>query len=277
MRAKRFSQPGLFPVEEPAGSTGSIRIGTSGFSFPDWVGSFYPVGTPRGGMLDFYQRHFRTVELNSTYYRIPPPATMRRMAERTPSGFDFMVKLPGELTHRRTEIAAPLAAFRDCLAPLTEAGKLAGLLAQFPFSFHRGEPSEAYLRELREGLKPLPAFVEFRHASWDEPQLPALLSELGYGFCSIDEPDLPGLIPRRAFVAGDVAYVRFHGRNTGAWWGGGSERYNYLYSRTELEEWAEVVRTLAGEARTTYLFFNNCHAGHAVVNARMMEELLRTE
>jgi uncharacterized protein YecE (DUF72 family) len=277
MRAKRFSQPGLFPVEEPAGATGSIRIGTSGFSFPDWVGSFYPAGTPRGAMLDFYQRHFRTVELNSTYYRIPPPATMRRMAERTPPGFDFMVKLPGELTHRRTEIAAPLAAFRDCLAPLTQAGKLAGLLAQFPFSFHRGAESEAYLRELREGLKPLSTFVEFRHASWDGPQLPALLTDLGYGFCSIDEPDLPGLIPRRAFVAGDTAYVRFHGRNAGAWWGGGSERYNYLYSRPELEEWAEVVRTLAGEARRTYLFFNNCHAGHAVVNARMMEELLRTE
>jgi uncharacterized protein YecE (DUF72 family) len=256
-------------------NTGSIRIGTSGYSFLDWIGPFYPPGTPRPKMLDHYQRHFRTVEVNATYYRIPPPSTMARMAERTRPGFDFMVKLPGELTHKRTEIESPLAAFRRAIEPLEEAGKFSGALAQFPFSFHRTPNAEDYLRELRAALRPMPVFVEFRHASWDTPDLRDALQQLGYGFCSIDEPALPGLIPRRAFVTGETAYVRLHGRNARDWWGGGGDRYNYLYSRPELEEWADIVRTLANEAKQTYVFFNNCHAGHAVVNARMMEELLR--
>lgn len=283
MGSRRTDQPDLFGAEPPRGGavrertpTGSVRVGTSGYSFADWVGPFYPPGTRPGAMLDYYQRRFRTVEINATYYRIPPPATMARMAERTSPDFDFMVKLPGELTHRRTGIAAPLDAFRRAIAPLAEAGKLAGVLAQFPFSFHRSPAAECYLADLREALAPLPAFVELRHASWDAPDLPALMGTIGCGFCSVDEPRLPGLIPQRAFVAGETAYVRLHGRNARDWWGGGSERYNYLYRPDELEGWAEIVRRLAQEARATYVFFNNCHAGHAVVNARMMEDLLRT-
>jgi uncharacterized protein YecE (DUF72 family) len=295
--AERPTQPDLFPADDrergggapspqrrraraPAplqrADTGSVRVGTSGYSFADWVGSFYPPGTPRGGMLDHYQTRFRTVEINATYYRIPPPSTMQRMAERTSPDFEFMVKLPGELTHKRREIAAASEAFQRALVPLAEAGKLSGLLAQFPYAFHDTPESRRYLGDLRDALGPHPAVAEFRHASWDTPELRPLLESLGYGFCSVDEPDLPGLIPQRAFLAGETAYVRLHGRNAADWWGGGSERYNYLYSRPELEAWAGIVRDLAREARQTYVYFNNCHAGHAVVNARMLEDLLQT-
>jgi uncharacterized protein YecE (DUF72 family) len=228
-------------------------------------------------MLDHYRRFFSTVEVNSTYYRLPPPATMRRMAQRTPPDFEFMVKLPGELTHGREGQTGPADAFRHTVEPLIEAGKFAGALAQFPFAFKRSSETEGYLDWLRDALPETPLFVEFRHDSWDVPELAETLREKELGFCSVDEPRLAGLIPQKAMVAGETAYVRFHGRNARAWWSGGSERYNYLYRRDELEEWAEVIRELSRHARQTYVFFNNCHAGHAVVNARTMEELLGLE
>jgi len=253
---------------------GNIRVGTSGYSFADWVGPFYPPGTKRHEMLDYYQQFFNTVELNATYYRIPPPATMQRMVERTPPHFDFMVKVPGPLTHKRERTREPVEDFVKALVPLREAGKFAGALAQFPYSYHRTSQSEAYLRWLRRALPEMPLFIEFRHKSWDTQDLGELLRDVGVGFCSVDEPALPGLIPRRALAVGEVAYARFHGRNTATWWGGGSERYDYLYNRAELTEWAGVLSQMAQRAKRTYIFFNNCHTGHAVLNAKMMEELL---
>lgn len=253
---------------------GRIRVGTSGYSFPDWVGPFYPPGTKRHEMLDYYQRFFNTVEINVTYYRIPPPATMQRMVERTPPHFDFMIKVPGALTHKREKTREPVVGFRKAITPLEEAHKFAGALAQFPYSFHRSSKSEAYLRWLREVLPEMPLFVEFRHKSWDREDLAELLESLQMGFCSVDEPALPGLIPRRAMTVGDVAYTRFHGRNAATWWGGGSERYDYRYSQSELSEWAAILEGMAERAPRSYVFFNNCHAGHAVLNAKMMEDLL---
>lgn len=252
-------------------------MGTSGYSFADWVGVFYPAGTRSGEMLDHYQRCFNTVEVNATYYRLPPPATLQRMAERTPADFRFMVKLPASLTHQREGGSRAAAGYGDVVRPLRDAGKYAGALAQFPFSFRRSPPHEDYLRQLKAMLPDHPLFVEFRHASWDHPELEASLHELDLGFCSVDEPALAGLFPRRAGVVGPVAYVRLHGRNAGQWWSGGAQRYDYLYSRAELEQWAGLIRDLAARAEQTYVFFNNCHAGQAVMNARMMEEILGLE
>jgi uncharacterized protein YecE (DUF72 family) len=276
-------QPDLFGAQpQPTGAPsrskpGPIRVGTSGYSFSDWVGSFYPPGTRAGEMLDYYQRHFNTVEVNATYYRLPPPATLRRMAERTAPDFRFMVKLPGSLTHQRDGDARAARDYGEVIQPLLDAGKYAGALAQFPFSFRRSPQNEDYLRWLKEALPGHPVFVEFRHASWDGPDLEDYVRALGCGFCSVDEPALAGLFPRRAVAVGPVAYVRFHGRNAGQWWSGGAQRYDYLYSRPELEPWAELVRDLATRAEQTYVFFNNCHAGQAVINARMMEEILGLE
>jgi uncharacterized protein YecE (DUF72 family) len=254
---------------------GAVRVGTSGYSFPDWVGPFYPPGTRRGAMLDYYQRAFSTVEINATYYRLPPPATFARMAARTPEDFHFMVKLPGAVTHQRDRSSEPVTGFQRTIAPLQAAGKFTGALAQFPFSFRRSSAAEAYLAWLRASFPGLRLFVEFRHRSWQVPETAELLASHRLGFCSVDEPDLPGLIPRWAQRVGEVAYVRLHGRNARDWWQGGSERYHYRYRDEELGEWAATIEELAAEAQQTYVFFNNCHAGHAVINARMMEELLK--
>lgn len=275
-------QPDLFgrgaPFAQPSRrATGRIRVGTSGYSFADWVGPFYPPGTRSGEMLSFYQQHFNTVEINATYYRIPPARTLASMAERTPSDFLFLSKLPGTLTHKRERDMGQVRAFQAAMAPLSEAGKSAGYLAQFPFSFKHGEESEDYLRWLRDAFPTTPLFAEFRHVSWDLPDLKPRLEDLGLGFCSVDEPALRGLFPKRAMLAGDTAYIRFHGRNACDWWSGGPRRYDYRYSQAELEQWKDFVRDLANEAKQTFIFFNNCHAGHAVINARMMEEMLGLE
>lgn len=269
---------------------GEVLVGTSGYSFPDWVGPFYPPGTASRDFLPYYATRFRCVELNVSYYRMPGPRTFVPMVERTPPGFRFMVKLHRSMTHERTLDPAAVAAFRAALAPLRDAGRYRGLLAQFPWAFRRDEGAKAHLERLREGFAGEPLWVEFRHASWMHPRLPSWLAERDLGYCAVDEPALPGLLPPVTHVTNGIGYVRFHGRNAAHWWGpragspeaarGGSReqlRYDHDYSGAELSEWVARVREMAQQARSTYLFFNNCHAGQAARSAALMEELLRRQ
>jgi uncharacterized protein YecE (DUF72 family) len=250
-------------------------VGTSGYSFPDWIGPFYPPGISRAAMLAYYARRFPVVEVNVTYYRLPGPRTFQQMEAKTPPGFEFVVKLQKALTHDRPRDPADARAFLEAVSPLREAGKFSGALAQFPWSFRRRPENEDYLRWLAEVYPERPLVVEFRHASWHREETYRLLKELELDFCCVDEPRLPGLFPGVVRKTGRIGYVRLHGRNAQSWWSGeGSERYNYLYSREELAEWVEKIRQLAREAPVTYVFFNNCHAGRAVHNARTMGELL---
>jgi len=275
----------------PADPGRCIFVGTSGYSFPDWVGPFYPPGMRPGDFLPFYARHFDTVEVNSTYYRVPPPGVIEQMERKTPPGFRFMVKVNQAMTHERSLEAALVRDFRTALEPLKAAGKYDGLLAQFPWGFRRTTENELHLAALRDALAGEPLFVEFRHASWAAPDLAAWLRERRLGFCAVDEPRLESLMPPVSMLTGDDAYVRFHGRNAKNWWGsrssfaddasGGSvatvDRYDYEYRADELKEWVRKVRELAGQARRTYLFFNNCHAGRAARSAKLMQELLRQQ
>ena len=113
----------------------NVRVGTSGYSFQDWRGNFYPEGIDKGKMLDHYVQHFNTVEINTTYYRIPHPRVFENMVSKAPEGFDFMVKVPQSFTHRRTDLEQDRDCIHQAIAPLVESGKLDGLLAQFPYSF----------------------------------------------------------------------------------------------------------------------------------------------
>ena len=252
-----------------------IYLGTSGYSFRDWVGPFYPPGVRSAEMLPHYARSFSAVEINATYYRIPPPRIFARMAERTPPGFRFTVKLPAAATHERVRDPAVFDAFLSAVTPLEQAGKLYGFLAQFPSSFRPGEESYAHLEFLRARLSQRSLFAEFRHESWARSATFALLESLGVGFCAVDEPRLPGLFPPIVRPTGPVGYVRLHGRNADAWWSGdGSSRYDYLYNDRELAAWATAIRQLEAHSRDTFVFFNNCHAGHAARNALRMAEIL---
>jgi uncharacterized protein YecE (DUF72 family) len=257
---------------------GTVLVGTSGYSFPDWVGPFYPPGMKSSEFLAFYARHFDVVEVNSTYYRIPHPRVLEQMERKTPEGFRFVVKLNQAMTH---EAAREPALYRDFLAalePLKAAGKYDGLLAQFPWGFKRSAEHLDHLRAVRERLPGEPLFAEFRHRSWVTPGLDAELRSLDVGFCAVDEPQLPGLMPPVVLRTSADGYVRFHGRNGENWWGrGGGDRYDYDYRDDELKEWLKRITQLAEQARRTYLFFNNCHAGQAARNASLMQELLRQQ
>ncbi len=251
-----------------------IKIGTSGFSYDDWAGAVYPADLPAREQLAFYAREFSTVEINVTTYRVPDGRTIQGWARKTPDGFLFSVKAHQGLTHERE--APDFSGFVAALRPLTEAGKLGCVLAQFPYAFHATAENRAYLGRLREGFGELPVVVEFRNAGWIAPPTFELLRGLNLGFCCVDEPRLKGLLPPVVMATGPVAYVRFHGRNAAKWYNHEEawERYDYLYSREELAEWAPKLRQLDAEAPLTLVYFNNHYCGKAAAGARDLGQLL---
>ena len=255
-----------------------ILVGTSGFVFKDWDGPFYPPGLPHAQRLPFYARYFPTLEINSSYYRVPKPETFAQLRARVPDGFEFWVKAHQDLTHARELSGEALREFREALAPLRSDGSLQGVLAQFPWRFRASAEARDHLLQLRDGLQGDRLFVEFRHDSWAQDPVFEFLEREGIGYCCVDEPRLNDLMPPVARRTTDRAYVRFHGRNEKNWWGrGGGDRYDYDYRREELEEWLGKIRELAERAEKTYVFFNNCHAGQAARSARLMQDLLQRD
>jgi uncharacterized protein YecE (DUF72 family) len=248
-------------------------IGTSGYSYADWVGPFYPPGTKSPRMLALYSQSFPLVELNFTFYRMPTAATLARLADQTPAGFRFVVKLPRSLSHERD--AAALSPFRSAVEELHRRGRLLGLLCQFPQSTHLGDATRAWVERLAETLRGLSLAVEFRHRSWVREDVPGWLSELGITPVSVDVPDLPGLYPRGLIVSGSRVYVRFHSRNAATWYKSSRGRYDYLYSEEELSEWVRALREHLAPLRDVLFLFNNCFEGRAIENARQLATLLR--
>jgi uncharacterized protein YecE (DUF72 family) len=253
----------------------SIKIGTSGYSFEDWRGEFYPTDIEKGKMLDYYVRFFPTVEINSTYYRIPHPAVMANIVKKAPDQFDFMVKVPQSFTHRRKDIEKDVANFKTALMPFEESGKLAGLLAQFPYSFKFSDDAMGYLSICREAVKPNRLFVEFRHNSWVNRAMYDRLKAEQIGYVCVDEPALPGLLKADLFATTDTAYIRLHGRNGEKWWDGGPLRYDYNYSEEELSEWKQKLLKIRNKVKSIYVYFNNCHLGQASGNARQFMAMLQ--
>lgn len=268
----------------------AIHIGTSGFSYPDWRGFFYPENLPERDMLAHYSQQFNTVEANFTYYRLPGPATFARMQQMVPPGFRFAVKANRQMTHEGgdgapavgawhragPETDALFARFVEAVAPLVDAGQLACVLAQFPWSFRCCDETREYIRRLPERMQGLPTVVEFRNREWLDESLFDLLRDCGLGFCCVDEPRLKGLMPPLAVATSRVGYVRFHGRNARAWWRHDEpwQRYDYLYTQEELAEWVPRIAQLATQTSDTFVFFNNHYQGKAGKNARMLTQLL---
>jgi len=263
-------------------ATAEILVGTSGYSFDDWVGPFYPPGMRSADFLGFYARHFPVVEVNSTYYRIPEPKMLAAMEKKTPEDFRFVVKLNQAFTHEQSRDPVLVRRFQDVLVPLKDAGKYDGLLLQFPWGFRRTVENRRHLAALREAFVTEPMWVEFRHDSWLTAGLEPSLREHRIGFCGVDEPQLPGLLPPLVMATTPDAYVRFHGRNAANWWGSPDtrktgDRYDWDYSKEELGSWMQKIARLAEQSRRVYLFFNNCHAGQAARSAKLMQELLRQQ
>jgi uncharacterized protein YecE (DUF72 family) len=270
-----------------------IRIGTCSWADEALSKYFYPPGTPSGDRLPYYAEHFDTVEVDSTYYRLPVPQMVERWAERTPEDFVFHVKAFGAMTRHPVKLeqlptdlrdeaptddkgrlerpsrefrAEIFRRFREALEPLRSTGKLGGILMQFaPYVVPR-EASIDYLEWAREQLGDDEMLVEFRHRSWYEDdqraETLALLERIGATHVVVDAPhvDAKNVPPTVLAVTSSMAYVRFHGRNAETWNVRGrsaAERFDYLYSDEELREWVEPLQEVAGQAEQAFVLFNN--------------------
>ncbi len=255
-----------------------IYVGTSGFSYDDWVGPYYSPNLSKNDWLSFYAKEFNTLEINFTYYRMPTARTLAGMARKTPSEFLFTIKTPQEMTHTREAEPALFAQFIEALKPLRDEKKFGAVLAQFPHSFHYSSENLAYLKTFREHLRDLPVVIEFRDAQWLNAKTFAFLREQQLGFCCVDEPRLKGLLPPAAEATAPVAYVRFHGRNAAKWWQHEQayERYDYAYTKTELEEWIPQIRKLNDLAEVTFVFANNHYRAQGIETARQLKLLLES-
>jgi len=197
--------------------TGSILIGTSGYSYQDWKGPFYPADINDRDMVSFYARRFPAVEINFTYYRMPSPRTISGILRKAP-GLSYVVKVTGEITHEGKLTERSASDFKGGVAPMADAGVLGCLLAQFPWRFKFAPAALEFLKEIAGYFGDLGVVAEFRNRSWAEDGVYDELSKLGIGFCNVDEPRMKSLMPPTAIATSAVGYFRFHGRNAKKWW-----------------------------------------------------------
>ena len=255
----------------------SIYIGTSGYSYADWVGPFYPEGTKTSDFLKLYSAHFRMVELNFSYYRQPEASMLVRMVETTPDGFLFTIKAHKTVTH---EVSADwqrdVATFRRGIVPLEESKRLCGVLMQFPYSFHYSPDNRRYLDAVCGEMGDIPLIVEFRNSEWQREQVYAGLRRRHIATAVADYPHIAKLPAADAVTTSDLGYVRFHGRNEENWWkGNNASRYDYLYSDSELDEWIGKIDQMSRNSHVLVLVFNNHWRGQAVNNADQLALLLQ--
>jgi uncharacterized protein YecE (DUF72 family) len=270
-----------------------IRVGVCSWADETLTKFWYPKGVSSGEeRLRYYAERFDTVEANSTYYRLPDPAVVEKWVERTPERFTMHVKAFGVMTRHPVKVdqlptdlrdvptdargrverppreyrAEVFRRFHEALEPLRSAGKLGGILMQFPPYFVYKPYSLEYLEWSKEQLGGDEMMVEFRHASWLDEEHRAdtlrFLEEQGFTYVTVDAPKTGGrnVLPTVVAVTSPTAFVRFHGRNADTWnkrTGSAAERFDYLYSEDELREWVPQLKELAGQSQTVYAMFNN--------------------
>jgi uncharacterized protein YecE (DUF72 family) len=288
-----------------------IRIGTCSWADDALSKHWYPPGTPPKERLAYYAERFSTVEVDSTYYRVPDEAMVRGWAERTPAGFVMHVKAFGLMTRHPVKLeqvpldlrdglpvddrgrvdrpprearAEIFRAFLAALEPLRTAGKLGGLLFQMPPYVTWKASSLDYLEWARDQVGDDAFLFEPRHASWFAEDVRAdllrWLEERRMSWVVVDAPKTDGKNVPGTLVATTTptAYVRFHGRNAGTWnvrGGSAAHRFDYLYGEDELREWVPPLRELSNQAEEAYAFFNNNNQTNGVAQAPAGALLLR--
>ncbi len=256
-----------------------IYIGTSGYSYKDWVGPFYPDNTKPGDMLGIYSGSFNFTEINSTYYKIPNAFMFYNMQKKTGNDFVFTVKLHQSMTHTRDAQDKDFEDFLGAVDVLWQVRKLGCLVSQFPYSFHFSKENMDYILGLRERFADFDMVVEFRNNRWANDETMEFLRTNGLGYVCVDEPSVSGLLDRRAIGTSRVSYVRFHGRNDEKWWNHREayERYDYLYKEEELMQWKDKVLELEEQSGNCFVSFNNHFRAQAVINGIMLKKLLGLE
>jgi uncharacterized protein YecE (DUF72 family) len=240
---------------------GELRIGTSGWTYSDWKGRFYPEELKSADYLAWYARRFDTTEINYSFYHLPQAKTFEKWAAQTPETFVFAVKVSRYITHieRLGNVREPWEKFLDRAAHL--GPKLGPLLLQFPPSFRADiERLEAFLETSRQlGARRL-AF-EFRHASWFVAETAALLGRHDAALVIAHSSRYPCAPPE---ATASFVYLRFHGPK---------ELFASRYSEAELADWAKRIRAWRREGRSVYAYFNNDWYGYAIENAETLARL----
>lgn len=242
---------------------GKLYVGTSGWSYGHWAkGRFYPVGLKPNQWLGFFSRHFDTVEINASYYRLPKPEMITRWHQQVAGGFRFAVKMWKRITHekRLADCGEQLSGF---LAVVNElAGKRGPLLVQLPPSLQCAPDLLAdFLVQLKRTLARIRwrVTIEFRHSSWLCPEAIKLLDEHGVALCLADLPRCPITEPGEA----GFVYLRRHGP-------GGS--YGGCYTARQIGADARRIAGWLKAGRDVYVYYNNDIDGYAVDNARQLRE-----
>ena len=256
VRRRRITPKVLTPWDNVA--VMEFRIGCSGWSYQHWKGDFYPPGMPQSRWFDYYAEQFDTVELNNSFYRLPSERAVAAWKTAAPAGFCFSVKASRFITHYRRLLNASnsVKLFFDRMDPLGD--RLGPVLYQFPANFPRDDDRlEAFLALLPR--KHMHVF-EFRHKSWWNDDVFALLRHHRAGFCIYhmgrESTPLVATCPD--------AYVRFHGPT------GSSQRG---YSDRQLRDWAKRIGGVGG-AKRAWVYFNNDVGGHAPRNAHTLKRIV---
>ena len=261
---------------------GDVLIGTAGWSYDDWEGTVYPPSAPkRMDRLVYLAGFLDTIEVNSTFYRLPSAKMCASWVRRTAQfeNFLFSVKLFKELTHQRDRgsLNRLVSTFREGIDPIASAKKLSAVLVQFPWSFRWNEDNFQWLKTLTGALDGLPLAVEIRHRSWLNDDYLAFLRSREVAFCNIDQPQLHDCVEPTELATAPLAYVRLHGRNNAAWFAKNSsvnERYNYLYDQGQLADWGKRINTLRQRSDRVVVHTNNHFSGQAVANALQLKSIL---
>ena len=255
---------------EPEKEARKIFFGPAGWSYADWQGIVYPKGM-KEHPLNFLERFFDMVEINTTFYHVPE----LKMAERwclTPKNpeFCFTLKLGQNLTHGRTEITQKeKEAYREVFRLVRFYGRLGGVLIQFPWSFVNIGQNHDYLFKLLDEFAEFPLIVELRHVSWLKRGFFEEIHGREVAFCNIDQPAAKNSIGLTDYVTSEIGYLRLHGRNSSAWFdrnAGRDQRYDYLYSAGELAEIRAVVEKISKKGKKIFIVGNNHFKGQAVIN-----------
>lgn len=235
-----------------------LFLGTSGWSYDGWIGNFYPDGTSKSDMLEYYVSRFTSVEINATFYRLPFENMVKGWRNKAPRGFAYSAKGSRRITHynKLQDIDDYLDRFLERIGQLGAA--LATIFWQFPPAFGKDVGRlENFIRKLPE--EPRFAF-EFRNTSWLDNEVYRLLEDHNHAIVWQSS----GKFPDDTTATADFIYIRFHGLEGG---------YKYSYSKSDLEPWADIIRRQLNSGRDAHVYFNNT-GGNAVECVGMMKELL---
>ena len=272
-----------------------ILVGTAGWSYKDWEGVVYPLGLKRREHpVEYMARFVDTIEINTSFYGPLKPEVAKlwcRKAGEVNKQFQFTAKLYKAFTHSPIAVVQPTSSAtiksneederltKEGLDILRSEGKLGALLAQFPVSFKNTNENRDWVDLVIQKFREYPLVIEVRHSSWNNEGILRYFAEKGVSFCNIDQPKLGQSLHPTEHVTSPVGYVRLHGRNYREWFESDNrdDRYNYLYTKDELEGWKERITRIAEKAEKTFAVTNNHFRGQAAVNAIQLKRMLGQE